>query len=423
MDEIHMPFKLPREGAELVLTDSQGATIDCVTIPPQREDMAYGRVADGAHALAHNPVPSPGLPNTKPANLPPLISSRGFALNSSLRRRGLIEVLLECSDETGIQYASARFVWKRGDGGIGEVEEAPLESIGATEWGGLFSGAIPIGRPRWPDSLLALSFCAVDFDGRVTTLPADSDTPWYTLAPRVDVPPLRIREVVPANQSGVRDEKGRYADWLVVQNFGSEPASLDGFALTKDVFLSEAWWRFPPGKALAGGEALLVFCDKDVREGLLHTPFNLNADGDEVHLIQVIGDPPVAKIVEAIRFGAIPPDTAFGVTAAGEDPHVLDRPNPPPPYDTQLRFVRGDVDASGALELGDAISIVQYLFAGGSAPCEDAADVDDDGGLALNDPIRLFEYMFRGGPPPAPPFPSPGPDPTPDALKDCRAGL
>jgi hypothetical protein len=52
----------------------------------------------------------------------------------------------------------------------------------------------------------------------------------------------------------------------------------------------------------------------------------------------------------------------------------------PPP----ARFVRGDVDSDGAVDLTDAVRILDHLFLGGPPPeCLDAADTDDDAELSL----------------------------------------
>ena len=81
-------------------------------------------------------------------------------------------------------------------------------------------------------------------------------------------------------------------------------------------------------------------------------------------------------------------------------------------------FRRGDADGDGELNLGDPITIFNYLFLGmAPPPCPDAADVDDDGVLAVTDGIVGLNFLFLGGDPP----PSPGPyeaglDPTPDGL-------
>jgi hypothetical protein len=88
------------------------------------------------------------------------------------------------------------------------------------------------------------------------------------------------------------------------------------------------------------------------------------------------------------------------------------------------RFIRGDADGSGVVDLSDGIAILSHLFLGeAQLRCEDAADADDSGAVELTDAIRLLVYLFVGSePPPAAPHPEPGEDPTPDALPPCRSG-
>ncbi|HLU47922.1 MAG TPA: hypothetical protein VK116_07550, partial [Planctomycetota bacterium] len=80
-------------------------------------------------------------------------------------------------------------------------------------------------------------------------------------------------------------------------------------------------------------------------------------------------------------------------------------------------FLRGDADASGALNLTDAIRILTFLFVGNvEVSCLDAADSDDSGALNLTDGIFVLNYLFVGlSPAPPPPFPECGPDPTDDS--------
>lgn len=85
-------------------------------------------------------------------------------------------------------------------------------------------------------------------------------------------------------------------------------------------------------------------------------------------------------------------------------------------------FVRGDSDASGGLEVTDAIRILSFLFIGTPAKidCQDSADADDSGVLDLTDGVYLLQYSFLGGPRPPEPFEKCGEDPTPDDL-DCES--
>ena len=84
------------------------------------------------------------------------------------------------------------------------------------------------------------------------------------------------------------------------------------------------------------------------------------------------------------------------------------------------RFIRGDSDGDGHLNITDAVFTLTYLFLGGvHPPCEDAADVDDLGTLGLTDSVYLLNHLFLGGPEPPAPYPTAGVDPTEDAL-GCR---
>jgi hypothetical protein len=73
-------------------------------------------------------------------------------------------------------------------------------------------------------------------------------------------------------------------------------------------------------------------------------------------------------------------------------------------------FRRGDSNANGAVEIGDAIVIFNFLFTGGAAPaCKAAANVDGGSNLDLSDAVRILNFLFQGGAPPTSPYPSCGP--------------
>jgi len=83
-------------------------------------------------------------------------------------------------------------------------------------------------------------------------------------------------------------------------------------------------------------------------------------------------------------------------------------------------FVRGDVDGVSAINIADAIAILNHLFADRPIECVDAADANDDGSLNIGDAIGLLMYLFADGFRPRAPFLDPGPDPTPDGLRCGR---
>ncbi|MFP6631605.1 MAG: malectin domain-containing carbohydrate-binding protein [Planctomycetota bacterium] len=74
------------------------------------------------------------------------------------------------------------------------------------------------------------------------------------------------------------------------------------------------------------------------------------------------------------------------------------------------RFVRGDANSDGSINLTDGVIPLLFLFSGGTAPaCADAADTNDTGNIEITDAIIIFSWLFTGGAAPAEPSPmSPG---------------
>ena len=81
-------------------------------------------------------------------------------------------------------------------------------------------------------------------------------------------------------------------------------------------------------------------------------------------------------------------------------------------------FLRGDANADGQSDLGDAVALLSLLFNGfDSLKCDDASDINDDGLIDIADPINLLAALFTSGSPPPAPGQSCGVDPTPDTLR------
>ncbi len=66
-------------------------------------------------------------------------------------------------------------------------------------------------------------------------------------------------------------------------------------------------------------------------------------------------------------------------------------------------IIRGDVDHTGAIDVGDLTYLVAYLFQGGPPPpFLDEGDVDGTGSIDVGDLTYLVAYLFQGGPAPPP---------------------
>ncbi len=69
------------------------------------------------------------------------------------------------------------------------------------------------------------------------------------------------------------------------------------------------------------------------------------------------------------------------------------------------KFLRGDANADGSMNISDPSFILQHLFRGGNEPdCMDAADVNDDELVDVSDAIYIFAYLFLGQAAPPEPF-------------------
>jgi hypothetical protein len=89
----------------------------------------------------------------------------------------------------------------------------------------------------------------------------------------------------------------------------------------------------------------------------------------------------------------------------------------------EFRFLRGDTDFNGRLEVTDAIEILRYLFLGGTIACPAVGDLEgEDGSLGIADGVSLLNFLFLGGPPPPAPFPECGPAPLEEDPYCVRAG-
>jgi nucleoside-diphosphate-sugar epimerase len=79
-------------------------------------------------------------------------------------------------------------------------------------------------------------------------------------------------------------------------------------------------------------------------------------------------------------------------------------------------FLRGDGNGDLTVDVADAVFILAYLFSSGPGDCLDAMDVNDDGANNIADAISALNFLFAGGAAPPPPYPTPGSDPTADSL-------
>ena len=69
-----------------------------------------------------------------------------------------------------------------------------------------------------------------------------------------------------------------------------------------------------------------------------------------------------------------------------------------------VRYITGDANADGEIDIADIVYLINYLFIDGSPPDPlEAGDANCDGVVNIADVIYLVNYLFLGGPPPCEP--------------------
>jgi hypothetical protein len=134
----------------------------------------------------------------------------------------------------------------------------------------------------------------------------------FTLNPSAIPNSVFITEFMAANDSTIRDEDGRYSDWIELYNAGDQPVNLGRWYLTDDP-AALAKWQFPPGVSMPPKSYLLVWASGQNRTqpaAPLHTSFKLEKSaGKFLGLVHADG----VTIISA--FGSYPQqydDVAFG---------------------------------------------------------------------------------------------------------------
>jgi hypothetical protein len=118
---------------------------------------------------------------------------------------------------------------------------------------------------------------ATDVLDKSSLLPCD---PAFIPGSGGDNPPLFINEFMASNDMTIADEYGEYDDWIEVFNAGDQSVWLGNKYLT-DNLTKPSKWRMPE-IFIEPGEFLLFWADDDPEQGMFHTNFKLDKEGEEI---------------------------------------------------------------------------------------------------------------------------------------------
>jgi len=136
-------------------------------------------------------------------------------------------------------------------------------------------------------------------------------------------PDIFLNEFLASNDSINVDEAGEYEDWLEIYNGNESDINLDWFYLT-DNPNNLTKWVFPQGSVVPANGHMLIWCDEDMDQGILHTNFKLSSAGEFIALVAGDG----FTIIDSLSFGPQTVDVSFGRAADGNDQWIFMVPTP-----------------------------------------------------------------------------------------------
>jgi hypothetical protein len=133
-----------------------------------------------------------------------------------------------------------------------------------------------------------------------------------------------INELMADNELGIVDESGATEDWIELINLGDSAVELSGWMLLDESGNGDSPWVFPDGVIIPADTRLLIWADNDNEEGVLHTDFRLNKEGETLRLMESRGD-----LVDEVTFPPLLPDHSYGRSFDGDELwQVFENPTP-----------------------------------------------------------------------------------------------
>jgi len=188
-------------------------------------------------------------------------------------------------------------------------------------------------------TLVRYYVAAYDDFGSVVTKPSTAPAAFhaYTVG-YTPMNTLRVNEVMASNISTLADEFGEYDDWVELANIGPDAIDLTGMFLT-DNFGDHRAWNLP-AVSLDAFSSMLIWCDGQPEQGLLHAPFKLSAGGEEIALYD--SEEHGNTLIHGFHFGLQSADVSVGLYAVpiaipepgksgafqGFEPEYLSSPTP-----------------------------------------------------------------------------------------------
>ena len=190
-----------------------------------------------------------------------------------------------------------------------------------------------------------------------------------------------------------------------------------------DSYQRERTRKYPcvPAAKIPARGFLIIYLDGDTdSETDFHASFTLSTTGSFLVVVNKgsnIFNFDATKMSADQSVGRFPDGNAKVQLLAEPTPGEINSEAAAPVEPKEDKFIRGDANDDGRLNVTDMTYIMSVLFHGEPMPrCQDPLDANDDGAINLSDSLFLGNALFRQGLSIPPPYPQANVDPTADAL-------
>jgi len=129
---------------------------------------------------------------------------------------------------------------------------------------------------------------------------------------------LIINEYLASNDNCCTDENGEYDDWFEIYNFGSTPIDIGGMYVS-DSKNDYQQHKIPTTNSaittIPAGGFIVLWCDGQPEQGILHTSFKLGSGGDDITLVETDG----RTIINELTYGPQTTDVSKGRNPDGSE--------------------------------------------------------------------------------------------------------
>lgn len=238
------------------------------------------------------------------------LSEATFGVNGVFNSLPTSEDKMEISVNSGTQNVSNVYLYYA-VGFVGNFTKIEMKDDGNHNDGSSEDGVFGASIPSQAEGSYIRYYMEVvknDVSNTVSYLPVGTEHSSFVYRVKFDTTStssLVINEILAANDEIIADESGEFDDYIEIYNTSNIGISLEGYYLTDDI---EDLNKYAlPSETISANGYFLIWADSDEEQGANHANFKLNADGEELYLVN-----PSGEIVNAISFTNQEDDISYG---------------------------------------------------------------------------------------------------------------